>query len=263
MFIGSNFEITVLKVAAVNRLRNSPIDVNISHQYRKRWAIALKLQGKTYYSVNGQQILSDSLHPVLLPKGCSYTWTCTEPGDCLMIEFDALETQTDIFSFTVQDSSFIVNELLHIQKWLHIPTASARLECCTRLYNLLLQLIKTEEKEYIPLKKQQRIQPAMDYISDAYFDPTITNESLAQLCGISTVYFRKCFEAVYDMAPIRYLHNYRIEKAKDILSSDYVTISQVAQSVGYTSVYHFSKMFKTYTGNSPSQYAKSFHQRKP
>ena len=81
--------------------------------------------------------------------------------------------------------------------------------------------------------------------------------SLAALCGISTVYFRKTFETVFGVSPIRYLHDLRIGKAKAILSGDYDSIRQVAESTGYSSVYHFSKMFKLYTGQSPSTYAKS------
>ncbi|MBQ2704787.1 MAG: helix-turn-helix transcriptional regulator, partial [Clostridia bacterium] len=42
-----------------------------------------------------------------------------------------------------------------------------------------------------------------------------------------------------------------------ILHSDYESVEQVAFSVGYNSIYHFSKMFKLYTGKSPSEYAKA------
>jgi AraC-like DNA-binding protein len=59
------------------------------------------------------------------------------------------------------------------------------------------------------------------------------------------------------MPPIRYLHDYRVQRAKDILSSDYDSVTQVAESVGYNSVYHFSKMFRLYTGISPTEYAKA------
>ena len=95
------------------------------------------------------------------------------------------------------------------------------------------------------------------YISENYFDGNITNTSLAELCGISTVYFRKTFKSVYGISPIKYLHDFRIKKAKAILLSDYESIEQVALSVGYNSIYHFSKMFKTYTGTNPSEYGNS------
>lgn len=96
----------------------------------------------------------------------------------------------------------------------------------------------------------------MRHITEHYFDSGITNVSLSRLCGISTVYFRKMFESVYGISPIKYLHNFRIKKAKAILLSDYESVEQVALSVGYNSIYHFSKMFKEYTGKSPTEYAK-------
>ena len=46
------------------------------------------------------------------------------------------------------------------------------------------------------------------------------------------------------------------QKAKAILRSDFETIEQVALSVGYNSIYHFSKMFKVYSGISPLEYSK-------
>ena len=80
--------------------------------------------------------------------------------------------------------------------------------------------------------------------------------SMAELCGMSVVYFRKCFESVYGKSPIRYLHDLRMEKAKGLLLSDYDSIGQIAESVGYGSIYHFSKMFRSYVGVSPTEFAK-------
>ena len=131
------------------------------------------------------------------------------------------------------------------------------MEAFSKLYDILRQLFKPTAQEYTPKEKRNLVKPAVDYILQHYFDLRITNDQLAALCGISTVYFRKCFESAFGVPPIRYLHNYRIKKAKDILSSDFSSIEQVAESVGYSSVYHFSKMFKTYTGMSPSEYAKA------
>ena len=42
-----------------------------------------------------------------------------------------------------------------------------------------------------------------------------------------------------------------------VMVINYDKIEQVALSVGYNSIYHFSKMFKVYTGINPSEYAKA------
>ena len=55
-------------------------------------------------------------------------------------------------------------------------------------------------------------------------------------------------------SPIAYLHELRIKKAKDMLGSDYGTLSDVALSLGYTSLYDFSRDFKKRTGTAPSRY---------
>ena len=257
MLVNSAYNITITNIASANKLYNNPSDTEIYRHNRPRWAVALKSSGKTYYTINGKTYLSDSTHPVILPKGSTYTWRCVERGDCLIIEFDAPQELDDILSFSLSDNSFIINGFSRIQKHLHIPTAEAQLECIYTLYGILLKLVKTTQQDYVPKEKRQLLKPAIQYISEKYDDPHITNDALAAMCGISTVYFRKCFEAAYGVSPIRFLHDLRIQKAKDILSSDYASISQVAESVGCSSVYHFSKMFRLYTGLSPSQYAKT------
>ena len=55
-------------------------------------------------------------------------------------------------------------------------------------------------------------------------------------------------------SPISYVHELRIKKAKEMLKSDYGSITDIAQSLGYLNIYDFSRTFKKYVGISPSKY---------
>ena len=60
---------------------------------------------------------------------------------------------------------------------------------------------------------------------------------------------------------MEYLHMLRMKKAAEMLKTDYDSIDSISISVGYNSIYHFSKMFKKHFGISPSKYVA--HHQKP
>ena len=257
MFVDFGSGVTPVDVLSSYRLLSSPVGVVTRQKSRKCWGIALKAEGKTYYDQKGNKILSDGHHVVLLPKGAEYAWTCTEPGVCMVIDFDALETGDEIRSVELKDSEPVLSAFAKLERLSGMTDTASKLETMQLLYGLLAFLSKAEHKKYVPSGKRQLLAPAIDHITEKYADPDIQNKDLAQLCNMSTVYFRKTFEAVYGIPPIRYLHRLRIQKAKAILSGDYDSVRQVAESTGYSSVYHFSKMFKLYTGENPTSYAKN------
>lgn len=257
MFIETVANLRVTNIVSANRLSSSPVGYAATRKSRDKWAILLKISGKTIYTVGNNKVVSDNLHPVILPKGCSYSWKCVEAGPYICIEFDA-DTSFDHFtSIEISDNSAIINAFSKIERRLGSSKPHSQHECHMYLYEILAFLLKSANKEYSSPQKKDILRPAIKYISEKYYDSTISNDFLANLCDISTVYFRKTFETVYGNSPIKYLHNFRIEKAKDILLSDYESIEQVALSVGYGSIYNFSKMFRLYTGVSPSQFAKA------
>ena len=134
-------------------------------------------------------------------------------------------------------------------------TKNNKLECIRDTYDIILMLMKMSQKSYVPVSKKEKIQPVLDYIAKNYC-MSLKNEELASLTPFSTVYFRKLFTEVTGMPPITYIHHLRINKAKEMLKSDYSSISDIAQSLGYANIYDFSRTFKKYTGISPMKYIK-------
>ena len=90
------------------------------------------------------------------------------------------------------------------------------------------------------------------------FEEKISLDQIAHNMYLSPVYISKIFKEETGDSPINYLIKIRLEKARDILmSGDGGSIKNIANSVGYDDVYHFSKLFKKYYGISPLYYKKS------
>ena len=228
-------------------------NAKVKRSNRSKWAIVIKYEGKTMYVSKGKSYLSDIHNLVILPKGCSYEWCCTHSGHFSIIEFESELICNDIFSFSVKSSEKILKLFKELEYKRTLRKPMYEPESIRDTYSILLMLIQSVQKKYIPTEKRSKISPALDYIAKNY-NTDIRNDDLAQLTGLSTVYFRKLFTDVVGTSPITYIHELRIKKAKEMLKSDYGSITDIAYSLGYLSIYDFSRKFKKYTGVPPSKY---------
>ena len=247
--------LVITKVHAVSTLY-TPKNTKLKRNDRQRWAVVIKYEGETVYTSNGKQFLSDINHMVVLPKGCSYDWQCTKSGHFSIIEFESELAFHEPIAFSVKSGETILKMFKALEYKRNLKSPMVELESIRDTYSVLLAFTQAAFEHYIPSEKQQKITQALEYISQHYHE-NITNDCLAKISGISTVYFRKLFSSVMGTSPIVYARRLRIEKAKEMLRSDYGTLSDVAQSLGYASLYDFSRDFKKHTGTAPSRYEKT------
>ncbi len=246
----SNLVIT--KVLWASTLFN-PEGAKAKRNNRSAWAVAIKYEGQTVYTANGRNFISDLNHLVILPKGCAYEWQCTQSGHCTMIEFESEMTYDGIFGFSVRNGKKLLKMFKDIEYKKTVNRPMAEIEKIRDVYSIILALVNSAPKKYLPTDRQRKIAPALEYISQNC-NRNITNDELAKVTGLSNVYFRKLFTDIMGVSPISYVHEMRIGKAKELLKSDYGTISDIAQTLGYANLYDFSRDFKKHTGVSPSKY---------
>ena len=77
-------------------------------------------------------------------------------------------------------------------------------------------------------------------------------ESLAREANMSVSSFHHNFKAVTSTSPVQYLKSIRLHKARALMLQGDHNASTAASRVGYSSLSQFSREFKRYFGNSPS-----------
>lgn len=73
---------------------------------------------------------------------------------------------------------------------------------------------------------------------------------------MSANWFIHSFKNIMKVPPMQYVVNLRINAAKGYLEKSNKNISEIANAVGYDNALYFSRLFKKYTGYSPSEYKK-------
>lgn len=95
---------------------------------------------------------------------------------------------------------------------------------------------------------------ARKYIADHYYLNSLSLEQVSRHVGISSPYLSKIFAESTGAGFLDYLNQYRIDKAKQLLSATDLTVSEIGYKVGFQSHQSFTRVFKRYMGQTPSGY---------
>lgn len=106
---------------------------------------------------------------------------------------------------------------------------------------------KKEEHE------NQIVVKAKDYIQKNFQNDLSLDEVSRQL-DLSMYYFSKLFKEETGNNFVEYMTNLRMEKAKELLQKDELSMKEICSAVGYSDPNYFSRIFKKNTGATPTEY---------
>ena len=84
---------------------------------------------------------------------------------------------------------------------------------------------------------------------------------LAKTVGIPHPKLNICFRELYGTTVFGFLRETRLNKAKSLLDEGRMNVTEVAYEVGYSSLSHFAKAFKTFHGAAPGNYLRGISQK--
>lgn len=84
----------------------------------------------------------------------------------------------------------------------------------------------------------------------------ITVQQVAEYAGLNRTYFSAQFTKAVGLTPARYIAKVKMDKAQQMLRGTSAAVTEIAYSLGYPTLYAFTRAFTHYCSMSPSEYRK-------
>jgi len=99
---------------------------------------------------------------------------------------------------------------------------------------------------------------------ESYIESNLTNPNLSLKrasveLGINEKTIAKFLKESYLLSFKQYLNNLRLSKAKDLINKQELSFKEISDLCGYTSANHFTRVFKLYCNQTPSEYKASLY----
>lgn len=159
------------------------------------------------------------------------------------------------FSRKTENHRTILNALKRLSEIEKNKTDFYVYEVLVSLTSLWLEVRKNIQ---FPSEKQDivvhaRMQKFLQYI-EQHFGEDVSLDVLAASANVSKSECLRCFKSTMQSTPYKYLIEYRLSKAAELLKNTDESISNIAECVGFHQISHFGKCFKEKTGLAPRDY---------
>ena len=125
-----------------------------------------------------------------------------------------------------------------------------------KLQELLLHILEIDvsgqfKSILFSLYKGERVD--LEYLMQSYYLKLLSLEELSRLSGRSLSAFKRDFQEKFDTSPAHWIKNKRLEYASLQLENTNKNVSEVSIEIGYESISHFIKAYKSKFGQTPGK----------
>lgn len=256
-----DFSLTIINVLKQNWQDNWFYSC-IGNQKRTNLFLYFCNLGAEYETKSGRKISVSNKDIVYNPIGSEYKVTFQNPnnlGYALAVKFllhdkngNAIILNDEMSAFTSLGSGFefLFSEMIEIG--MQIQPDIIRMKAI--FHNILADLIKHIQDD--SFGKYDIISNGITYLQTCCSEHMSMSE-IAEMCNVSESYFRKLFKEYSGMTPNKYLLKHKIKKAKSYLAYDNMSISSIADLLGFSDSAYFIKRFREETGMTPYEYRKN------
>ncbi len=99
-----------------------------------------------------------------------------------------------------------------------------------------------------------KVRDFKDYVARHYGERALSVQTIAASLSISASYLSKLIKRHLDRSVVDYLIDYRMERAKELLSTSDLMTYEIAEATGYPDAQYFSTVFKRHIGITPTEF---------
>jgi AraC-like DNA-binding protein len=103
------------------------------------------------------------------------------------------------------------------------------------------------------------VRRTVEFIKDHYAED-LDLPRIAVAAQRSDRHIRQHFEDCLKVSPMRYLLQYRVKKAKELIQASDYALKEIAELVGFKTIHHFTRVFHEMTGESPAAWRRRFQE---
>ena len=256
-----DFDLSNITVTGIEYSLNFNPSPHSERLGRPHFGIFHNASGRCYAVTRDQTVVFDPLHVVLLPKDSTYSITVEDHVEAYVIEFDCADDfvwdKNRISSWILRDAALMSSLFSEAERIWTLKKTAYYPRCMSILYRIFAELER--ESAYVSSPGREKLRSALACLESRISDPTLSVDDLADAAGMSRSYFAKLFSEVYRVPPAKYITMIRLEKAKALLTEGGLSVGEVAESVGYSSLYYFSSAFRREIGVCPTDFAAGRH----
>lgn len=209
---------------------------------------------------------------IVTPAGIESGWRWHATSQCIVITLDPaklerftqnelglLLTERQLHDLPQFEDADITNAAKMLLDALRMPGQGSDLmfESLARVFLVkLIQKYGDERSEEIAFSRAftaAHYKRVLDYMAENFGQP-IQIENMAQEAGLSASHFARLFKQTVGETPYKFLMQYRVERAGEMLRDPAYTMIDIALVCGFSDQPHFTRTFKQIKGQTPKQW---------
>jgi AraC family transcriptional activator of pobA len=167
------------------------------------------------------------------------------------------ETKISNDEFLLGSMKKIIKEFQEKKEGYELVLRGLSYQILTALLRRYTKTVADQSQLDMQYRRLEQIKPAITYM-ETHLAEKITLADLSEITHLSSIQFSRVFKKVSGFSPMEFLNHMRVQKAAQLLLKTHKTIIEIAMDTGFNDGNYFSRSFKKYRKETPSEFKEKY-----